>query len=346
MAHMKRHFVPVRIWTGVAVATACLALSACSISSDGSSGGGTDASLSPHNPVRVSLGTQAWVGYGPWAIAIKKGLDKANGISIKQTTFNAAQDENSAISAGRLSGGDMGVADWMALLSSGSDAKVVMLEDSSTRADAVLASGNVTSVADLRGKKVAFEDRGIDEALLFKALQDHGMTLKDIQSVLLPTSQAGAALIAGRVSAAAVYEPYISTAIKNNPKVHVLYSGVDAPKLISDVLVLSSDFVKKNPAVVHALVKTWNEAVRAYDSDKTAGEVAIAGWLQTPVADLTTSFNGIELNTRQDSAAAFAKGGTFLTNADTLQSILIAERSLKKPVDYAAHLDASFVSTG
>lgn len=81
----------------IASAVLTLAMTACSSASTSPAGG----TPNPKHPIVIHLGTQAWIGYGPWAIAIKNGLDKANGIEIKQTPFNAGQDEISAINAGR-----------------------------------------------------------------------------------------------------------------------------------------------------------------------------------------------------------------------------------------------------
>lgn len=327
-----------RVLLGVVAPTALL-MAACSSAGDKTGGSG-----SPEDPLTVNLGTQAWIGYGPWAIAIEKGLDKANGIDIEQTPFNAAQDLVAAVSAGRLDGADAGIADFFAVLSSGSDAKVVMLHDSSTKADAVLAAPGIDSVAALKGKRVAFEERGIDQALLYKALGDHGLSPDDIKPVFMPSSDAGSALVAGRVDAAATYEPYVSVALNSGKGIKMIYSGADAPQLISDNLILTRKFVDDHPEAVRALIDTWDDAVQEYKADPRAGQAIIARALGSPVDALAPSFNGIEFHTRESSARALARGGTFWTNADNLMAILVAAGSLKGKVDYADNIDASFVS--
>ena len=100
----------------------------------------------------------------------------------------------------------------MGMVAAGLPVKIVTLLDFSLSADAIVAGKDIASVADLKGKQVAFEEGTTSDILLNYALASHGMTLADIEPVPMPAADAGSALIAGRVPAAVTYEPYISAA--------------------------------------------------------------------------------------------------------------------------------------
>ncbi len=63
----------------------------------------------------------------------------------------------------------------------------------------------------------------------------------------MPASDAGAALIAGRVPVAVTYEPYLTLAMQQNDKVKMIYSAGEDPGLISDVFVVREEFLNDKP---------------------------------------------------------------------------------------------------
>ncbi len=61
--------------------------------------------------------------------------------------------------------------------------KIVSLLDFSLKADAILAGSDIKSVADLKGKNIAFEEGTTSDILLNYALASNGMTIDDIVRV-------------------------------------------------------------------------------------------------------------------------------------------------------------------
>lgn len=72
--------------------------------------------------------------------------------------------------------------------------------------------GKITSVADLKGKKVSVNARGATEYWLNAALSTGGLTIDDIQLEVLPFPDAVLALDSGAVDAAMVGEPLATKA--------------------------------------------------------------------------------------------------------------------------------------
>lgn len=70
------------------------------------------------------------------------------------------------------------------------------------------------SVADLKGKKIAFQKASIGHYLLVKALAEAGLTLADVQSVFLPPADANAAFSANEVDAWFIWEPFGTRAVQ------------------------------------------------------------------------------------------------------------------------------------
>ncbi len=70
---------------------------------------------------------------------------------------------------------------------------------------------------DLKGKKVAYQQGTAGEAVLLEALDQAGLRLSDIRSVLLPQTQVSAALQGGSADAGLEVEPLTSVYLTANP---------------------------------------------------------------------------------------------------------------------------------
>ncbi|GBE94198.1 aliphatic sulfonate ABC transporter substrate-binding protein [Nostoc cycadae] len=70
----------------------------------------------------------------------------------------------------------------------------------------------VKAIADLKGKKVAFQKASIGHYLLVKALESVGLKLSDVQSVFLPPPDANVAFSQGKVDGWFIWEPFVTRA--------------------------------------------------------------------------------------------------------------------------------------
>ncbi len=252
------------------------------------------APVEANDPVKVRIGTQPWIGYGPWWIAKENGLFEKYGIEAELIDFIEDKEVNAAFASGNMEAANLATHTAIKLFSVGVDLKLVLLEDISTSADAILVNGEITSIADLKGKQIAYEEGTTSDLLLNYALLQNKMTLDDIDAVPMPASDAGAALMTGKVPAAVTYEPYISEALKENKDLKVLYKAEERPGLISDVLVISGKFAEENPEAAKALLKVWGEALDFYNEDNTAGQAIIAEAVGSSAEDLKTAFEGVK----------------------------------------------------
>ena len=333
----------------VTAAIAALVLAACGSSSTNEA---TSASAAPASgaasaaPVAttpVSMGTQPWLGYGAWYIAQDQGYFGEQGIEVNIVNFNADADVNTALAAGKVDVANLASHTALAMAAAGLPITIVMLEDVSTTADAIISDGSVKTVADLKGKQVAYEEGTTSDILLNYALQKNGMTIEDIVKVPMPASDAGTALAAGKVPVAVTYEPYITEALGKNADASLLFTAAENPGLISDVLVVRNEFLAANPAAVQGLVNAWMKSVAFYDADKAAGQQIISAALDSSAADLKTAFDGVQylgLAGNQDLLP-----GAYLTT--TIKDVLAAAKVagiVTEEIDPASIVDTQFVA--
>ncbi|NPV56048.1 MAG: ABC transporter substrate-binding protein [Anaerolineae bacterium] len=244
--------------------------------------------------VQVRIGTQPWIGYGPWFIAVEKGYFDQYNLAVELINFNTDQDVNAAFASGNMEAANLATHTATKLYTAGVELRIALLEDASYEADAILAGSGIASIADLKGKKVAYEEGATSDLLLNYALAQNGMSIADIVPVPLPASDAGLVLAAGEVDAAVTYEPYITEVLKQDSSLSLLYTAAENPGLISDVLVVPLAFAQSNPQAVRDMLKVWDEALAFYKSNPDEAKAIIARNVGAEPADLATAFDGVE----------------------------------------------------
>ncbi|MDR0366935.1 MAG: ABC transporter substrate-binding protein [Bifidobacteriaceae bacterium] len=257
-------------------------------------GCGANKSNSDKDLIEVSIATQPWLGYGAWYIAQDQGYFEANGLKVNLVDFEGDAEMLAALAAGQVDALNVASHGALHMIESGVDASIVLLEDASTTADAIIATGDVTTVQDLAGKSVAYEEGTTSDLLLNYALDQAGMSVNDITKVPMGAAEAGAALIAGRTPVAVTYEPYITEAKSQNSDVHVVYEAAAKEGLISDVLMVSDAFANAKPEAVKGLIKSWGQAVDYYQAHTDEGRAIIAKGVGETAEALATAFDGVQ----------------------------------------------------
>src|SRR3546814_3849076 len=84
--------------------------------------------------------------------------------------------------------------------------RVVMPIDFSNGGDAIVADASVQSVADFKGKKVGFNPLSPSDFLLAYALQQNGMSDKDIDAVNMTPEGIPGAMASGNLPIGVTYE--------------------------------------------------------------------------------------------------------------------------------------------
>jgi NitT/TauT family transport system substrate-binding protein len=284
-----------------------VALSGC----DGSNGESA-ADFPAPEPGVFRMGTEPWLGYGPWILAKEQGMFQRHRVRVAIRTFLTDKGRDTALTEGRLHAANVATHTALAMLGDGVPIKAVLLLDDSREADAILGGPRVGSVRALRGQRVAFETGSTSEILLRHALDAAGMSLREVRPVRM--ARAGQALAAGRVDAAVTYEPYIAAALQRNPRLRLIYSAGADPGLISDVLVVRNSVIRDRPGQVAALVRAWDDAVGLYKADTARSQAIITRAVGASPGALETAFAGVKLYTVDENLRALSPQGAYLMN--------------------------------
>lgn len=137
------------------------------------------------------------------------------GTKVKWIEFPAGPQMLEALNIGGLDLASTGDIPPIFAQAAGADLVYVGAEPSKPHAEVILVRDNSTlhSVADLKGRKVAFQKGSTSHNLVLRALSKAGLSLKDIQPIYLTPADAKAAFENGSIDAWAIWDPYYSIAL-------------------------------------------------------------------------------------------------------------------------------------
>lgn len=162
----------------------------------------------------IKLGFSAWPGWFPWQVAKDAGIFKEAGVNVELVWFEGYLDSINALAGGKLDANSQTLNDTIGSVAAGADQVIVLVNDNSTGNDQIIATREIRTVADLKGKKVGIEAGVVDHFLLLLGLKAAGMSEKDVTIVNLETGAAAAAFASGQLDAVGVFAPFTTQALK------------------------------------------------------------------------------------------------------------------------------------
>jgi NitT/TauT family transport system substrate-binding protein len=254
---------------GAAVSSVLLlsALAACGDKDDSTAAGGT---------TKVTFGYIGdYNGTSLLAIADQQKLWAKHGVEVTTKVFTTGPIQVQALGAGDLDFGYIGPgAMW---LPASGKAKVVAL-NSLGNADRVIAQPGITSLAQLKGKKVGVPAGTSGDMILSVALKKAGMTTKDIQVVPMDPPTIVSAFSSGQIDGAGIWYPLLNNIKKKKPNLVELAKDSDFADSVTfpTAFIAGNDVVKDHPDTVKKVVATLREAMdwRAANADQSVKDTA------------------------------------------------------------------------
>jgi len=288
-----------------------------------------------------------WNGYGALFVAAQKGMFKSKGIDVQIQSIEDVGVRKQSIVAKKIQGMAASVDVSIAALGQGVPIKMVWAFDASAGADGILvtkASG-IKTIADLKGKEVAFNKGSASHLYLSTLLKKNGMKDGDVKAVEMKASEAASALMAGKVPAAVTWEPHITKAAAAGNI--ILSTTKDTPALIADVLALHEDFVKANPDAVQKIVAALSEATDFIQKNPAEAAKIMAVELKEKPEETLAGNKTIQFYNLKDNLALFGtqeKPGALQDVAKIAGEFYVGQKILTKVPDTSKVFDSTFIN--
>ncbi|MBU2855028.1 ABC transporter substrate-binding protein, partial [Acidithiobacillus ferriphilus] len=152
----------------------------------------------------VSFAMNSWIGYAPLFVASAKGY--FGDYNIKY--IHMEQGINAALLSRDVDMADLSMNQVIMDNIKGSKIKVFMPIDYSNGADQIISKTSIKNIKDLKGLTIPLDIGSYSELLLAYALQQNGLSIRDIKMKDVPASDVPSVLLGNRAKVGVTWAPH------------------------------------------------------------------------------------------------------------------------------------------
>jgi NitT/TauT family transport system substrate-binding protein len=298
-------------------------------------------------PAPLRIAYSDWPGWVAWDIAQKQGFFRAEGVEVELVWLEYVPSMEQ-FSRGLVDAVCMTNGDALAVAQSGAQSTGILLNDYSNGNDMIVARPGLSSVKDLKGKKIGVEVGFVDHLLLLEALKSVGLKESDVEIVNEKTNATPALLASGKVDAIAAWQPNSGQALEQVKGAKALFTSADVPGLIYDLLYVNPKSLSARRDEWQKVVNAWFEVVAYIASPTTRDEAMriMSERVALPPAKYATLLRGTFLLDRAGNLEHFAEGPSLTSvygSSRIVDGFNIANHIYKDPSLVETLLDPSLV---
>ncbi|RYD48965.1 MAG: ABC transporter substrate-binding protein, partial [Verrucomicrobiaceae bacterium] len=133
--------------------------------------------LANAEPLKIAYSD--WPGWVAWEIGVQKGWFKEAGVDVEFMWFDYVPSMDAYV-AGKVDAVCMTNGDALVTGATGKPSVGILINDYSNGNDMIVAAPGISSLKDLKGKKVGIEEGFVEHLLLLTGLEKNGMALDDV----------------------------------------------------------------------------------------------------------------------------------------------------------------------
>ena len=289
----------------------------------------------------LRIASNVWPGYE--FVYLAKALNYFNDDDIRLISVPSATVAIQSLAAGTVDGAMLTLDEVLTANANGIKLNIVTVLDISLGADVLLAKPEITSLQQLRGKRIGVEDSAVGAIMLDAILTKSGLKLTDIHPVFITVNQHQRAYEENQVDALISFEPVISQLSQSGA--HQLFSSADIPGRIMDVIAVSNTALEHNPRAIRSLVEAHFRAKEYYDKQTSSASEIISRRLHIPAKDVVQSYAGIIIPDKNENIAWLAGEQPKLQNSiDSLVKIMLNANLLPGRIDTTHLINADYIA--
>ncbi|GAA1504106.1 NitT/TauT family transport system substrate-binding protein [Agromyces terreus] len=305
-------------------AAAALSLTLAGCSSSGSTGTDSDASEAPRETVSLNVGyiDTSINGVGVIAPANELGLWEKYGIDVTLIPFTNGPTQIQAMQAGQI---DVGYIGGGAIWMPASGQATVIAPSEESQGDVVLAraGSGVEEPADLKGQKVGVPEGGSGEMILALALLSAGLTMDDVEKVVLDPPSIVSAYVGDQIDVAAIFSPLSAQIMDSVPDTVTVAQNTDFPDTsFLGAWVASNEAVTDKADAVERFLEVYAE-VNDYRIENTDQVVEWSSTASGAPADQLAQQAEVSKWTPSDEILANNEDGTTFDQFESLEEVFV-----------------------
>ena len=293
---------------------------------------------SPANEKPLRIGTNVWIGYEPLYLARSLNFYKETSINLVELT--SASDVIHALRSGTLDGAALTLDETLSLINDGLDIKVILVFDFSNGADALLSKSDISTIEQLKGKRVVVESSAVGALLLDSALSSVNMDVSEIELVSCTVDEHLACYQTN--DAVVTFEPARSMLLAQGA--NLLYDSSKIPNKIVDVLIVLNQTIDSHPNSLRQLLSGYFNARQYLAENPNEAAKLMSPRLKIEPDDVLASLEGIHMPLLSENHQLLSgELSPLLRTANELSEFMFSRKLLKNSPVLQNLSDASFL---
>ncbi len=299
--------------------------------------------LARAEPLKIAYSD--WPGFVAWEIGLQKGWFKEAGVEVDFQWFDYVPSMDAYV-AGKVDAVGMTNGDALVTGATGKPSVGIIINDYSNGNDMVVAAPGITSMKDLKGKKIGLEEGFVSHLLLLTGLEKAGMQSDDVTIVNTPTNETPQVLASKAVDAISAWQPSSGQALKTLPGSKPLFTSADAPGIIYDILYVSPESLEKRRDDWMKVTKVWYRIVDFMKDEQNLDEILkiLSARVKVTPEEYEPFLKGTYILTREEALKRWedAPGlGSVYGSSKIVDGFNVKFKVYEKAQDTAKYLDPS-----
>jgi len=243
----------------------------------------------------IRLGINPWPGYEFLYLADQKGFFEEEGLDIELVELASLADIKRVFEQGRIDAMASTIIEAVEVsLSSDQKIYITLIPDFSNGGDVILANKPISSIDDLKGKKVGVELGLLGSFILSQALTKNGLSLDDVTMLNVEQLDAENQLMSGNIAAMVTYPPF-STETLRHGTVNQIFSTADIPGDVIDVVAIRGNSLINPMKWQQKLFTVWQRALDFAKNNPAEANKIMAEREGISVAEFVDALTGMAI---------------------------------------------------
>jgi len=279
---------------------------------------------------RVVVAITSLPGYEAFYLAEQRRLGQRFGLDLRVQQYSSLDDQRAAYGRGDVEIIATTIPDAIAICQETPSRcpQLILVLDLSAGADVLVSRREITSVRDLVGQRVGLERAVLSEYLLLRALETERLGLDQLRLVHEGPQGLVAAFKKGDLAAVVTYPPHANP-LRSDPRYRVLFSSLQIPGEVLDVLAVNPAFAKRHPDLLRALVRTWWASHDLIQAEPVAPQALMAKREQVSLAAFLESQRWIRYPGPDDQRRMLGPKGAVAQVVSPMAAHLVAARRIQ-----------------
>ena len=290
-------------------------------------------------PLRIA--TNPWVGYEFMFLARHEGwISPQDTVLVEAGSATGALD---LLASGKADGAALTLDEMLRAREQGLPLMAVLVFDISVGADVLLAKPGIETMAQLKGKRIGFEQSAVGALMLHKALEAGALQMTDVTSVHATLDRHLQVWRAGEVDALITFEPISGRLLAEDAR--RLFDSSRIPDTIFDVLAVTSAVAERHHEALHQLVAAHFRGLTAFHKNPYDTAYRMAERFKLSPKEVIGVFRGLEMPNASRNRKFLHGENSVIVNAAKELGVIMAQAGIIKnsQIDLSNLIGAGFI---